>query len=90
MNAPKALKPASEAAEDYGADRNGMVWAYAFEPGLSSRPVPAEAVRDRLATAARDGAFLWLHFVTSASSERSFTAALAWIFTRRFGPSRGG
>lgn len=70
MNAPDPLKPATEAADGYGADRNWMVWAYAFEPGRSSLPVPAEALRDRLAGMGRDGTFLWLHFVTSASSER--------------------
>jgi zinc transporter len=75
MKAHKAV-PASEAAEGYGADRNGMVWAYAFEPGLSSRPVPPEALRDSLAATVRDGEFLWLHFVTSASSERWMRANL--------------
>lgn len=76
MAAPEAPKPAPETADGYGADRNGMVWAYAFEPGHSSRPVAAEAIRDRIATAGTDGVFLWLHFVTSASSERWMRANL--------------
>jgi len=62
-------KPIPEIAEAYGADRNGMVWAYAFEPARPAVAVGPEALGERLSPAG-DGGFLWLHFLTCPQAER--------------------
>jgi zinc transporter len=66
---PSPPKSIPEAAEAYGADRNGMVWAYAFEPARPAVAVGPEALGERLAPI-RETGFLWIHFLTSAQSER--------------------
>jgi zinc transporter len=56
----------------YGPDRNGLIWGYFFPPDQAARAIAAEALPDGLAraTEAGIGSFLWLHFATSAASER--------------------
>jgi len=61
-------KPIPESAEAYGADRNGMVWAYAFEPARPAVSVGPEELIEHLSPARNDG-FLWLHFLTSPQAE---------------------
>ncbi|MEO7426259.1 MAG: transporter [Fibrobacteria bacterium] len=62
----------SAPASGYGADRNGLVWGYLFAPGMSAVTVEAGALADKIAavTTGDPGSFLWLHFATSAASER--------------------
>src|SRR5262245_480175 len=60
------------AAAFYGSDREGLVWAYRFEPGQPACAVAADAAAACLAGDAGGApAFLWLHFSTSnTGSER--------------------
>lgn len=60
--------------EFYGSDKDGLVCAYRFLPGVAAAAVSAEEVANHLAQQ-EDGdviaGFLWLHFSTSnAASER--------------------
>jgi zinc transporter len=70
--ADQAKHPNDNAGAAYGADRNGLIWGYFFSPDQAAKPIAAEALPDSLtqATQAGSGAFLWLHFATSAASER--------------------
>jgi zinc transporter len=56
----------------YGADGNGLVWGYSFAPGQAAKSVEADSLLERLSTvtAKEPGSFFWLHFLTSAASER--------------------
>ena len=80
-----SLNPIPETAEAYGADRNGMVWAYAFEPGRPAVAVGPEAFDERL-TPLRDDGFLWLHFLTSPQAERWMRAHLDFSLARKRAP----
>jgi zinc transporter len=56
----------------YGADRNGLIWGYVFAPDQAAKPIEPESLSDRLAqvVSSGPGSFVWLHFATSAASER--------------------
>jgi zinc transporter len=56
----------------YGSDRQGIVWAYAFD-GETSRSIDAEEVERRLATPPdqRTG-FVWLHLALSNAAARTW------------------
>ena len=62
----------------YGSDKNGLVWGYFFSPGMTAKAVETPSLHDRIAaaTAGGPGSFLWLHFATSAASERWMRAHL--------------
>jgi zinc transporter len=70
--APTGTGGPTATANEYGADKNGLVWGYFFSPGMTAIAVEASALADRIAavTTGDPGAFLWLHFATSAASER--------------------
>lgn len=73
MEPADQAKPVNDGSSaDYGADRNGLIWGYYFSPDQAAKPISVEALPDSLSQAAQAGAgpFLWLHFATSAASER--------------------
>lgn len=63
-----------QAITDYGSDRNGLVWAYRFQPDESARTTTAEEAAQQLAArtdGTPEGSFSWLHFsLANAGAER--------------------
>ncbi|HKP96990.1 MAG TPA: transporter [Fibrobacteria bacterium] len=66
------MNPEAGGEHLYGADKNGLIWGYCFSPGEPAKPIDAESLLDRVAkaTPSGPGSFFWLHFATSAASER--------------------
>lgn len=54
----------------YGSDRDGLIAAYLFRPGLAGEPVDAETAYDYLQRENDDGTFVWLHFNLSNSAAK--------------------
>ena len=63
---------------NYGSDKNGLIWGYRFSPDRAAEAVDLDAISDFLAGQPQeDGAFVWLHFpLSNQGSERFFRRSL--------------
>jgi zinc transporter len=57
----------------YGSDKNGLVWAYQFAPGMAPCEIDSESITNWLAApaGADSSGFVWLHFsLSNTGAER--------------------
>ena len=59
---------AKQVPVEYGSDRNGLIWGYAFRAGALATPIHAEDVPSEPGAARSDGSFFWLHFAAANSN----------------------
>ena len=55
----------------YGSDRNGLIWAYHFAPGLAPQEIDSDAAALWVEPPSASADFVWLHFsLSNAAAER--------------------